>query len=187
MFTPSILRFHYENVLRQDLLLKLNHTHISEVPELCEIMIVSKAFKKSSFHSKKGELAIENPCGQKCMKKRNGSSTGKSFRFKQFVLNQESKRKAVVTCTLRGHVMYKFLEKLVPIIHTPHYPVIKQRNSIQFHFSMATTLSGEFPPIKENFEIFAHLRGFDVTIVTSATTREDTFTLWSGFERKKRE
>ena len=31
MFTPNRLRFHYENLLRQDLLLKFNYANIMEV------------------------------------------------------------------------------------------------------------------------------------------------------------
>ena len=34
MFTPNRLRFHYENLLRQDLLLKFNYANIMEVPRL---------------------------------------------------------------------------------------------------------------------------------------------------------
>ena len=43
MFTPNRLRFHYENLLRQDSLLKLNYANIMEVPRLCKIIIVPKA------------------------------------------------------------------------------------------------------------------------------------------------
>ena len=37
------LHFHYEDVLRQDLLLKLNHANVMEVPGLFEIRLVPKA------------------------------------------------------------------------------------------------------------------------------------------------
>ena len=32
-----------------------------------------------------------------------------------------------------------------------------------------------------HLEIFEHIRGFDVTIVTSAKQQDETFILWSGF------
>jgi ribosomal protein L5 len=48
MFTPNRLRFHYENLLRQDLLLKLNYANIMEVPRLCKIIVVS-ALMKTKF------------------------------------------------------------------------------------------------------------------------------------------
>lgn len=40
---PCPLHFHYEDVLRQDLLLKLNHANVMEVPGLFEIRLVPKA------------------------------------------------------------------------------------------------------------------------------------------------
>lgn len=117
------------------------------------------------------------------------ASPGKSFSFEQS--NQKSEREtAYVTylarSTLRGHNMYKFLEKLSLIIPS-HFPVRIRRNSIQCHFSMATTfLLKEFPQIKDNFGIFAHIRGFEVTIVTSADTPAgETLLLWSGFEEQE--
>nr|AOH05950.1 ribosomal protein L5 [Psilotum nudum] len=187
MLTPSILRFHYDNVLRQDLLLKPDYTHPSQVPRSCGIIIVPKA--RSNSKTKNVELAIENMSGQRCVKEQSRGSTPKSFRFKQFVLNRESERKAayvtnLARSTLRGHIMYKYLEKLVMIIPF-HYPVEIRRNSIQSNLSMATTfLFKEFPQIKENFEIFAYIGGFNVTLVTSADTPEETFISWSGFRRK---
>jgi len=200
MSTPSIFRLHYENVLRQDLLLKLNYTHILQVPRLCGVVIVPKA--PSNF-LENVKLAIENLCGQKCTRERSkaslttrgeagearSASPGKSFSFEQS--NQKSEREtAYVTylarSTLRGHNMYKFLEKLSLIIPS-HFPVRIRRNSIQCHFSMATTfLLKEFPQIKDNFGIFAHIRGFEVTIVTSADTPAgETLLLWSGFEEQE--
>jgi ribosomal protein L5 len=42
-----------------------------------------------------------------------------------------------------------------------------------------------FPEIQNHFEIFEHIQGFDVTIVTSANTQDETFILWSGFLQKE--
>lgn len=35
--------------------------------------------------------------------------------------------------------------------------------------------------LEDQFEIFKHIRGFNVTIVTSANTKDETLLLWSGF------
>jgi ribosomal protein L5 len=43
-----------------------------------------------------------------------------------------------------------------------------------------------FPEIQNHFEIFEHIRGFDITIVTSANTQDETFILWSGFLQKEK-
>ena len=78
--------------------------------------------------------------------------------------------------------MYNFLEKLVTIISFYDYPVKIRKNSIQL--SMATSLLRLFPEIQDHFEIFEHIRGFDVTIVTSANTQDETVILWIGFLQK---
>jgi len=40
------------------------------------------------------------------------------------------------------------------------------------------------PELEDHFEIFEHIRGFNVTIVTSANTQDETLPLWSGFLQK---
>jgi ribosomal protein L5 len=175
MFTPNRLRFHYENLLRQDLLLKLNYANIMEVPRLCKIIVVPKA---PSNLIRNVKLTMEIICSQKFTQTQNKNSTGRLFRFNKFVLNQKSKKS-----TLRSHTMYNFLEKLVTIISFYDYPIKIQRNSIQL--SMAMSLLQLFLEIQNHFEILEHIRGFDITIVTSANTQDETFILWSGFLQKK--
>nr|QIA60570.1 ribosomal protein L5 [Odontoschisma grosseverrucosum] len=185
MFSPNRLEFHYDQVIRPDLLLKIDYENIMEVPRLCKIIVVPKA--PSSF-IKNVKLAMEIVCGQKFIQTRGRGSTGKSFRFNKFVLNQESKRDTgyvtyLARSTLRGHIMYNFLEKLVTIISFYDYPVKIRKNSIRL--SIATSLLRLFPEIQDHFEIFEHIRGFDVTIVTSANTQDETVILWSGFLQKE--
>ncbi|KAI5445781.1 hypothetical protein KIW84_013858 [Lathyrus oleraceus] len=40
------------------------------------------------------------------------------------------------------------------------------------------------PELEDHFEIFEHIRGFNVTIVTSANTQDETLPPWSGFLQK---
>ncbi|KAJ9565594.1 LOW QUALITY PROTEIN: hypothetical protein OSB04_001560 [Centaurea solstitialis] len=40
------------------------------------------------------------------------------------------------------------------------------------------------PELEDHFEIFEHIRGFNVTIVTSANTQDETLPPWSGFFQK---
>nr|AND50373.1 ribosomal protein L5 [Flatbergium sericeum] len=185
MFTLNRLRFHYENLLRQDLLLKLNYANIMEVPKLCKIIVVPKA---PSNLIRNVKLAMEIICSQKFTQTQSRNSTGRSFQFNKFVLNQRSKKNTkyvtyLARSTLQGHTMYNFLEKLVTIISFYDYPVKIQRNSIQL--SIAMSLLRLFPEIQNHFEIFEHIRGFDITIVTSANTQDETFILWSGFLQKE--
>ena len=64
------LHFHYEDVLRQDLLLKLNHANVMEVPGLFEIRLVPKA--ASDFRIQFGKLAMEILCGQRFIQTQRG-------------------------------------------------------------------------------------------------------------------
>ncbi len=139
MFTPNRLCFHYENLLRQDLLLKLNYANIMEVPRLCKIIVVPKAPYNLIRNVK---LTMEIICSQKFTPTQNRNSIGRSSQFNKFVLNRKSKKNTeyvtyLARSTLRGHTTYNFLEKLVTIISLYDYPVKIQRNSIQLSMAMS--------------------------------------------------
>ncbi|GKD05361.1 ribosomal protein L5 [Tanacetum coccineum] len=62
------------------------------------------------------------------------------------------------------------------------FPVEIREKSIQFLMEMEFY---EFSPeLEDHFEIFEHIRGFNVTIVTSANTQDETLPPWSGFFQK---
>ncbi|GKF30418.1 ribosomal protein L5, partial [Tanacetum coccineum] len=141
MFT---LNFHYEDVSRQDPLLKPNHANVMEVPGSCKIRVVPKA-APSDFIIKNGKLAMKIPCGQKLIQTQR-ASTGKSFRSNLFLGSNNT-----------GKV-------------------------IQFLMEMEfCEFSSE---LEDHFEIFKHIRGFNVTIVTLANTQDETLPPWSGFFQK---
>nr|USM75396.1 ribosomal protein L5 [Chimaphila umbellata] len=175
------LYFHYEDVLRQDLLLKLNYANVMEVPGLCKIRVVPKA-APSALIRKNGKLAMEISCGQKLIQTQR-ASTGKSFRS-----NRTNKdKKGYVSdlarqSTLRGHGMSNFLVRISTVMSLLDSPVEIRENSIQF--SMETEFCEFSPELEDHFEIFEHIRGFNVTIVTSANTQDETLLLWSGFLQK---
>lgn len=176
------LHFHYEDVLRQDLLLKLNYANVMEVPGLCEIRVVPKA--PSDFIFKNGKLAMEISCGQKFIQTQRGS-TGKSFQSNPFL--GSNKDKGYVSdlarqSTLRGHGMSNFLVRILTVMSILDFLVEMRENSIQF--SMETEFCELSPELENHFEIFEHIRGFNVTIVTSANTQDETLLLWSGFLQK---
>ena len=176
------LYFHYEDVSRQDPLLKPNHANVMEVPGLCEIRVVPKA--PYDFIIKNGKLAMEIPCGQKLIQTQRGS-TGKSFRSNQFL--GSNKDKGYVSdlarqSTLRGHGMSNFSVRISTVMSLLDSPVEIRENSIQF--SMETEFCEFSPELEDHFEIFEHIRGFNVTIVTSANTQDETLPPWSGFFQK---
>nr|GEW97502.1 ribosomal protein L5, mitochondrial [Tanacetum cinerariifolium] len=104
MFT---LNFHYEDVSRQDSLIKPNHTNVMEVSGSCKIRVVPKA-TPSDFIMKNGKLAMEISCGQKLIQTQR-ASTGKSFRSNLFLGSNKDKKGYVSDLarqsTLRGHGM----------------------------------------------------------------------------------
>jgi ribosomal protein L5 len=168
------LHFHYEDVLRQDLLLKLNYANVMEVPGLCKIRVVPKA-APSALIMKKGKLAMEISCGQKLIQTQR-ASTGKSFRSNPFLGANKDKKGYVSDLarqsTLRGHGMSHFLVRISTVMSLLDSPVEIRENSIPF--SMETEFCEFSPELEDHFEIFEHIRGFNVTIVTSANTQDET-------------
>ena len=178
------LDFHYEDVSRQDLLLKPNHANVMEVPGSCEIRIVPKASSPNDFIIKNGKLAMEIPRGQKFIQTERGS-TGKSFRSNSFL--ESNKDKGYVSdlaqqSTLRGHGMSHFSVRISTVMSLLDSRVEIGENSIQF--SMETEFCEFSPELEDHFEIFEHIRRFNVTIVTSANTQDETLPPWSGFLQK---
>lgn len=176
------LHFHYEDVLRQDLLLKLNYANVMEVPGLCEIRLVPKA--ASDFRIKYGKLAMEISCGQRFIQTQRGPyfQAGKSFRSNPFLGSEKDTGYVsdfARQSALRGHGMSNFLVRILTVMSMLDSPVEIRENSIQF--SMETEFCEFSPELEDHFEIFEHIRGFNVTIVTSANTKDETLLLWSGF------
>ncbi|KAJ4744497.1 Ribosomal protein L5 [Rhynchospora pubera] len=180
------LHFHYEDILRQDLLLKLNYANVMEVPGSFEIRLVPKA-GVSDFRVQFWKLATEVLCGQIFIRKSRGPDfkAGKSFRSNPFLGSKKDtgyvsnfSRQSVV----RGHGMFNFLVRIFTVMSILDYPVEIRENSIQF--AMETEFLEFSPELEDHFEIFEHIRGFNVTICTSANTKDETLLLWSGFLKK---
>ncbi|XP_047314029.1 60S ribosomal protein L5, mitochondrial-like [Impatiens glandulifera] len=177
------LNFHYEDVSRQDPLLKPNHANVMEVPGLCKIRVVPKAAPEALI-IKNGKLAMEIPRSMKLIQTQR-ASTGKSFRSNPFL--GSNKDKGYVSdlarqSTLRGHGMSHFLVRISTVMSLLDSPIEIQINSIQF--LMETEFCEFSPELEDHFEIFEHIRRFNVTIVTSANTQDETLPPWSGFFQK---
>nr|YP_009306140.1 ribosomal protein L5 [Corchorus olitorius]AOO95975.1 ribosomal protein L5 [Corchorus olitorius] len=182
-----IFHFHYDDVSRQDPLLKPNHANVMEVTGLCEIRVVKKEPYKLII--KNGKLAMEIPFGQKFIQTEKGS-TGKSFQSNPF----EGKEKAYVSdlarqSTLRGHGISNSLVKILTIMSLVMSLLDStfeiRENSIQL--SIETEFCELSPELVEHFEVFEHIQEFHVTIGTSANTQDETLPPWSGFVQRERE
>nr|QKI32002.1 ribosomal protein L5 [Ombrophytum subterraneum] len=174
------LHFHYEDVSRQDPLLKPNHANVMEVPGSFEIRVVQKV-APDDFIIINGKWAMEIPRGHKFIQT---GSTGKSFRPNPFLGSNKEKKGYVSDLarqsTLRGHGISNFSVRISTVMSLLDSPVEIRENSIQFSMEFC-----EFSPeLEDHFEILEHTRGFNVTIVTSANTQDETLLLWSGFLQK---
>lgn len=176
------LHFHYEDVLRQDLLLKLNYANVMEVPGLFEIRLVPSA----AFIIPFSKFAMEMECGQRFIQKQRSpyfqAGKVKSFRSNTFLGSE--KDTAYVSyferqSALRGLGMSHLMVRISMVMSILDSKVEIRENSIQF--SMETEFFEFSPELEEHFEIFEHIKGFNVTIVTSANTKDETLLLWSGF------
>nr|TKW24850.1 LOW QUALITY PROTEIN: hypothetical protein SEVIR_3G076800v2 [Setaria viridis] len=172
------LHLHYEDVLRQDLLLKQNHANIMQVPGLYEIRLVPKA--GSDLRVPIGKLAMEILSGQRFKEAQSDpfAKARKSARTNPFIgAGKGSGSVFARQSVLRGHAMYNFLN--VEVMSTLDSRAEIRENNIKFF--METEFCEFSPELEEHFEIFEHIRGFNVTIVTSAGTKDETSLLWSGF------
>ncbi|WVY90861.1 hypothetical protein V8G54_036375 [Vigna mungo] len=110
---------------------------------------------------------------------------GKSFRSNPFLGSKKDKgyvSDLARQSTLRGHGMSNFSVRISTVMSLLDSPVEIRENSIQF--SMETEFCEFSPELEDHFEIFEHIRGFNVTIVTSANTQDETLPPWSGFLQK---
>nr|ULQ69236.1 ribosomal protein L5 [Ecdeiocolea monostachya] len=170
------LHFHYEDVSRQDPLLKPNHANVLEGWKSIRLV------PTSSFRIPFGKLAMEIPRGQRFILTERGPyfKAGKSFRSNPFFGSE--KETGYVSdfarqSALRGHGMS--LVRISTVMSMLDSPVEIRENPIKFF--METEFCEFSPELEDHFEIFEHIRGFNVTIVTSANTKDETLPPWSGF------
>nr|AKI85121.1 ribosomal protein L5 [California macrophylla] len=177
---PDHIFFHYEDVLRQDLLLKLNRSNITQIPRVKEIRVMPKVTDEAT--TKTGRLAMEISCSQKFTPSESGSGKSQPNTF------VGSKDRGYVPdvirpTTLRGQAMTNFLLRLLTVMSMSEYKVKIRENMI--HFWMDKEFCEFTPELEDHLEIFEHVRGgFNVSIVTTAETKEETKLLWSGLLQK---
>lgn len=161
------LHFHYEDVIRQDLLLKLNHTNIMEIPGLIEIRLAPKS--ASEFKPQIGKLAMEILCGQRFVQEQAGPG-GKSSRTNPLYGSDKDLVSGLARqSVLRGHGMYNFLLRMLTVMSMLDSKVEVKENTVKFF--METEFCEFSPELEDHFEIFEQMRGFNVTVVTSASTK----------------
>lgn len=209
--SSSRLRYHYENILRQDLLLKLNYANIMQVPRLCKINIAAH-LRDNAYNSVKSvSLALEIICGQKQKFVERGARKQVFLPLRGTKYSPASRQNFLCAKTKTGTLgakasssssstrsslrspplMYNFLDKLITIISNDlpltktsyDYTIQIQANTIQI--TIEKKLGGLFPEIQNHFEFFESAQNLQVIIVTSALTENETQLLWTGLLQKE--
>lgn len=152
------LQYHYQDVLRQDLLLKC-----SQSPELLKMTITAQVPYESI---KKKLLALELLCGQKVV-----SFERKQFRF-QKVTN------CSIRVNLRGLTLFNFLDKLITFCCFQDLQIDIHHNIV--NMKIPSNIIRLFPEIQNHLDLVM-LYDLDIKIETSAKNEQETLLLWTGF------
>ncbi|OEL31295.1 60S ribosomal protein L5, mitochondrial [Dichanthelium oligosanthes] len=126
------LHFHYEDVLRQDLLLKQNHANIMQVPGLYEIKLAPKAC--SDLRVPIGKLAMEILSGQRFKEAPMDpfAKARKSCTNPFIGADKDSSSAFAQQSVLRGHAMYNFLVRMLTVMSMLDSRAEVQENTIKF-------------------------------------------------------
>ena len=190
------LHVHSQILLPRDLLHQLNCKNIMAFPKLQKITVTTslqmdssqslgsspgRTFKNSPSKSLSGYLGVEFICGQKF----------KKTRARQFISGFLLRKGEIIGCqgTLRHFRLFSFLEKVLlgvlPKIR--EFQGFPDPNPLQgFGLSPQVSYGLEnfllFPECENHYEVFEALRGFQITLMTTAKSSQETSLLLSGYQ-----
>ena len=170
------LKIMYDKDIIQNLMSKLKYKNKLEVPKIQKI-VLNMGLGEDASDGKKIKACLEDMSlitGQKAI----------ITKFKKSISNFKTRKgsNAGVKVTLRSNKMYEFMDRLVNIA----LPRIKDFRGLS---SKGIDKSGNYSfGIKEhivfpevNFDKVDKIRGLDITIVTSSSTKEGTLALLKEF------
>ncbi len=170
------LRDYYKKTIVPALQKEFNYKNVMEIPKL-EKIVVCMGLGAEKDNSKSFNLALEELgliTGQKPV------ATLAKKSISNFKLREKQKIGAKVT--LRGNIMYEFLDKLISIA-LPRVRDFKGVNTKAFdgrgNFALGIKEQLIFPEI--SYEKVEKVRGMDVIIVTTAKTDKEACSLISLF------
>ncbi len=170
------LKEYYEKSIVPALMKDFNYKNLMEVPRL-EKIVLSMGLGAEKDNSKSFNMALEELAlitGQKAV------STAAKKSVSNFKLREKQKIGAKVT--LRGNIMYEFLDKLIAIA-LPRVRDFKGINPKSFdgrgNFALGIKEQLVFPEIQ--YEKVDKVRGMDVIIVTTAKTDKEAQGLLTQF------
>jgi len=170
------LKISYDKEIIGKLMSKLNIKNKHQVPKI-EKIILNMGLGEDASDGKKLKSCIEDMsliAGQKPI----------ITKFKKSISNFKTRKdsNAGVKVTLRSHKMYEFIDRLVNIA----LPRIKDFRGLSFkgidssyNYSFGVKEHIIFPEV--NFDKVDKIRGLDVTLVTSSTTKEGILELLKEF------
>jgi large subunit ribosomal protein L5 len=187
------LHLYSQTLLPRDLLHQLNRTNIMAFPKLEKMILTTslqidsnqgilsspgKVLKNSPSKNISGYLALELVCGQKF----------KKTRARQFISGFQLRKGEIVGCqgTLRHFMLFSFLEKILlgvlpKIREFPGFPFPYGKiSSPQVSYGIQNFLL--FPECENHYEVFEALRGFQITLMTTAKSSQETALLLSGYQ-----
>ncbi len=169
--TPR-LKTLYDKTIVDNLMSKLNFKNKHQAPKLVKI-VLNMGLGEDASDGKKVKACLEDLSlitGQKAV----------ITKFKKSISNFKTRKgqSAGIKVTLRSNIMYEFVDRLVNIA----LPRIKDfrglsikgiDNSGNYSFGIKEHII--FPEV--NFDKVDKIRGLDITIVTSTTSKKGTFEL----------
>ena len=170
------LKITYEKEIIGNLMNKLNFKNKHEVPKIDKI-ILNMGLGEDASDGKKIKSCVDDMTlitGQKPI----------ITKFKKSISNFKTRKgaNAGVKVTLRSHLMYEFIDRLVNIA----LPRIKDFRGLNtkgidksFNYSFGIKEHIIFPEV--NFDKVDKIRGLDITIVTTSKTKEGTLELLKEF------
>lgn len=207
---PNRIQFFYENVLRNDLLFKLNCLNVMEVPRFNTVIVLTNNISQNSI--KNTSLALEIISGQKVLcttrcnsgdqhfssfspRNQNSGRVSSTQRKKKLntKFNSNSQSNVItIICSLRSRLMYNFLEKLLSFPLTGPKIISKSLNHLkipvhgsEIQINLQSRELRLFPEVQNHFELFEDFQKVQIKIITSAKNEKDTKLLWEGLEQKE--
>ena len=170
------LKEKYNKEIVQSLMTKLNFKNINAVPKI-EKIVLNMGLGQEGLDKKKMEICIKD------MSSITGQHPVKT-KFKKSISNFKSRKgsNAGLKVTLRNHRMYEFLDRLVNIAlpRIKDFRGLKDSACDKFgNFTFGIKEHIIFPEI--NFDKVETIRGMDITIVTSSSSKENTISLLKEF------
>ncbi len=173
--TPR-LKILYEKNIINNLMSKLNCKNKHQTPKLIKI-VLNMGLGEDASDGKKIKTSLDDLSlitGQKAV----------ITKFKKSISNFKTRKgqSAGVKVTLRSNKMYEFVDRLVNIA----LPRIKDFRGLKVdgidnsgNYSFGIKEHIVFPEV--NFDKVDKIRGLDITIVTSSTSKQGTFELLKEF------